>query len=335
MTGDENAGRIDDTIARLAARGADAFDAALAAAASSLPIETRVPATNAARPVELTRRTIERAIRGYVGWIASQVEAFDGAILAAVRELGDRLRAAEADVAVVRSAVARLERSVVTHDGCDDAIAAAPEDAMSEAWAARALEALGPVRGRVLHAEAGRGTLVAALRTRGVDVYGVEPRPAAYESGVEQGLEIHSGGALEHLRRVPAGVLSGIVLSGCVERLGVPDLVAISRLVGTGLEGRGRLVVASAAPEHWARTQSPVGADLLPGRPLHSATWVELLGAQPFDDIVVLDGPRPTLRPVPATTAGADVINDNFETLRARCDAPEWYIVAATRRERG
>lgn len=337
MASNENVRRIDDTIARFAARahGADAFESALAAAESNLHIEMHGTPKNANRPVELTRRTIERAVRGYVGWIASQVAAFDGAILEAVRELGNRVRAAEENVDVLRSAVTRLERSVVTPDGLDALMETTREDPMGQAWAEHALDALGHVGGRVLHAEAGRGSMVASLRANGIDAYGVEPVYAAYEAGADEGLELHFGGVIEHLRRVPAGALAGIVLSGCVERLGVPDLVTISRLAGALLETRGRLVICSATPEYWSRAKSSVGADLAPGRPLHSETWVELLTSQHFDEMVVLDGPRPSFRQVPEETANAETINGNFEILRAFCDAPEWYVVSATLSEPG
>ena len=206
MASNENVRRIDDTIARFAARahGADAFESALAAAESNLHIEMHGPPKNANRPVELTRRAIERAVRGYVGWIASQVAAFDGAILEAVRELGNRVRAAEENVDVLRSAVTRLERSVVTPDGLDALMETTREDPMGQAWAERALDALGHPDGRVLHAEAGTGRMVAALQAKGIDAYGVEPSYATYEVGVEEGLEIHFGGVIEHLRRVPA-----------------------------------------------------------------------------------------------------------------------------------
>jgi hypothetical protein len=176
---------------------------------------------------------------------------------------------------------------------------------MSQPWADRALDALGRPDGRVLHAEAGTGRMVAALQAKGIDAYGVEPSYATYEVGVDEGLEIHYGGVVDHLLRVPRGALSGIVLSGCVERLGVPDLVTLSRSAGALLERGGRIVVCSATPESWSRTKHPVVADLAPGRPLHSATWVDLLAREHFDGIIVLD------------------------------EDPEWYVVSAQRSDRG
>jgi Methionine biosynthesis protein MetW len=310
MAANENERRIDETIARIAARShhVDAFEAAVAEAESKLHIEMRTPATGANRPVDLTRRAIERAVRGYVGWISAQVAAFDRSIFSAVRELGDRVRAVEARTDVVGSAVTRLERSVVPpdgFDGFDGELATAREEAMSQPWADRALDALGHPGGRVLHAEAGTGTMVAALQAKGFDAYGVEPSYGTYEVGVEEGLEIHYGDVVDHLLRVPRGALSRIILSGCVERLGVPDLVTLSRCAGALLERGGRIVVCSATPESWSRTEHPAVADLAPGRPLHSATWVELLAREHFDGIIVLD------------------------------DAPEWYVVSAERSDRG
>jgi hypothetical protein len=335
MATSESERRVDATIARLAARThVDAFESAIAAAESNLHIEMRAPARDANRPVELARRTIERSVRGYVSWVASQVAAFDRSIVSAVRELGDRVRTVEQTVDRLGVAATRLERSVVTPDGFDNMVAPTREEAMSQAWAGRALEALGHVSGRVLHAEAGTGRMVLALQGNDIDAYGVEPSYAAYEVGTEAGLEIHYGDVIEHLHRVPLGALSGIMLSGCVERLGVPDLVTISRRAGALLESRGRIVICSAAPEYWIRAKSPVGVDLAPGHPLHSATWVELLTREHFDKIVVLEGPRPSFAVLPEEICGAAAINANFEVVRALCDASEWYVVSAERGER-
>jgi hypothetical protein len=148
---------------------------------------------------------------------------------------------------------------------------------------------LAGVQGRVLVAECGDGSLLRALA--GLDAYGIEPRADLAESAALTGLDVRQEPVLDHLRVVEAGALSGVVLTGIVDRSPTGAQVALvehaARVVGPG----GRLAIAGTSPEAWGR-DNPVEADLAPGRPFHPATWVHLLGQLGFvgADVVERDG---------------------------------------------
>lgn len=144
-------------------------------------------------------------------------------------------------------------------------------------WRARALDALAGARGRVLHAACGDGWLVRSLRARGVDAYGVDPRPDAIEGAELAGTDLRAEDALDHLRSVEPFSLGGVVLSGVVGGMGAGERTELLALLADRMDSDGVLVVHSLTPAAWADESAPVEADLAPGRPLRAATWPHVL----------------------------------------------------------
>lgn len=228
-----------------------------------LPTESRLPA------VSIVKRVERKLIGWIIRWLTQQVTAFGGVVVQALKLIARRLERLEevsagADPALLGSAASssatRLDDVIASH--------------------------LAGVQGRVLVAESGDGAL---LRTLGdLDVYGVEPRADLAESAALTGLDVRNDAVLDHLRLVESGALSGVVLAGIVDRAPVGAQVALlehaARVVGPG----GRLAVAGTSPAAWG-TDNPVEADLAPGRPLHPATWVHLLGQVGFAGPAVVE----------------------------------------------
>jgi hypothetical protein len=216
-----------------------------------LPTESRLPAVSYVKRVE--RKLLGWAMR----YLTQQVTAFGGIVVQALKLIARRLERLEevsagADPALLGSAVTASALRM------DDAITAH----------------VAGLQGRLLVAESGDGALLRALAE--LDAYGVEPRADLAESATLGGLDVRNEAVLDHLRLVEAGALSGVVLTGIVDRAPVGAQVALvehaARVVGPG----GRLAIAGTSPAAWG-ADNPVEADLAPGRPLHPATWVHLL----------------------------------------------------------
>ena len=175
------------------------------------------------------------------------------------------------------------------------------------------------MRGRVLHADCGNGSLVDALIAEGVDAYGVDPAEPVIESAVERGLDVRAESALGHLEVVADGALSGLVLSGSVQWLHPNERDRLVRLAASRLDVDGILVLHSATPETWAAGTSHVLADLAPGRPLHAETWSHLL----------VEDHR--IAPVDSTGPDADALNATIAAVNAHLLGPGEYLLIAVR----
>lgn len=81
----------------------------------------------------------------------------------------------------------------------------------------------------------------------------------------------------DHLRTLPDAGAAGVVLAGCVDRLGLDaKLGLVDQAVRVTAPG-GRIVLLVADAAAWEAALPPPVADLLPGRPLHPETWRHLL----------------------------------------------------------
>ncbi|HUI05101.1 MAG TPA: methyltransferase domain-containing protein [Acidimicrobiales bacterium] len=234
-----------------------------------VPVESRRPGGVA----------VKRGLRSLTFWyqrfVTHQVSTFAAAV-------GRALHVVDAQLTGVR---ARL-----------DALAPPPSVVIEASWAHRldawwvgtVLEELaGTARaatsggaGRVLHAACGDGWLVRALLERGVDAYGVDPRPRALTDEEADALDLREEGVADHLEAVDPGSLAAVVLSGVVEGAPLGDrhrlLVRAARAVGPG----GVLVVHSLSRAAWEADDAPLQADLVPARPYRPATWGTVLGEE-------------------------------------------------------
>jgi hypothetical protein len=229
-------------------------------------------------------------------------------------------RAAEAASAATRQALA--EGTARIDDGFDAAVEAlrflaARVEALEDAAARRTAPVEGPAwlvtppelaewvgpasgwlagspGGTVVHGECADGAFARALAGTGMAVRGCEPRGSLAWIAAARGLPVHLGPVPDYLAGLAAGSLSGLVLSGLVDRLALEEQVALAGLAADRLVRGGRVVVIGTLPGAGAGAPDAVARDLLPGRPLHPETWALLLARAGFSDVGRLgppDGP--------------------------------------------
>lgn len=213
----------------------------------------------------------------YIGFVTHQVSQFATAASRALHLLDDR--------------VTELRRQMEAQQVPPAGVVEWPWSVGADAWwvpgAADALRA-GP--GRVLHAACGDGWLVRSLAGKGVDAYGVDPRPGQVDRAEEDGTDLREEDVLEHLRAVEPAALGGLVLTGVVDGMTHGERGQLLRAACQGLAPDGVLVVHSASPDAWLSAAAPAEADLASGRPLRPGTWHHVLASLGFE-VAVAEGP--------------------------------------------
>jgi hypothetical protein len=263
--------QIFDAVAPPGATG-PGLEAALTRAERAAVIDPVGPVASRFPGVALARRALRKSLAFYVEHVARQVTAFGVMVVRSIRLLGDRVDAIES-------------RSPVTDPRLLDVTVPVSSDLDLSAWHELAVKVFASVPSRVVHAECGDGSLLVTLLDAGVDAYGVDPRRDAAGVADERGGEVRTMAALEHLRAVPAGALGGIVLSACVERLAVGDLVELVGHAARVLAPGAPILVVSRSPN--GANADPIASDLSPGKPLYAETWEFLLSRDRFDDIEI------------------------------------------------
>lgn len=278
------------------------FEQVLTRAEQATFIDTIAPVESSRPVVPIFKKVVRKLIGWYLRYVAQQTTGFAHAITRAVRLLGERV-----DVLEQASPVAAPK------------VASANNDLGH--WAPIVVDRLAGVRGRVLHADAGDGSLLAALKEAGIDAYGVDQSPS---DGLH---EVREDDVDVHLRAVPDDSLGAVVLSGCVDRM---PLGAQLRLVDLAVAKAPVVIVIGRDPAAWSRSQHAVQVDLAPGRPLHAETWAYLLGQRGCESTDIVQGPagEGALVPVPK---GAKELNANIERLNAVLFGPSSYAVIGRR----
>jgi hypothetical protein len=277
----------------VAGRGG-ALEDALALVDSSAFIDPVVPVASNRSGGAVVKKGLRSLNLWYVGFVTHQVSQFAAATSRALHLVEDRLGelARELDAQKVPPA------PVVDVPGDGDPTAW---------WVAGALDALGSVPGRVLHAAASDGWLVRHLVAGGVDAYGVDPRVGRIDAGEREGLDLREEGAVDHLLAVEPAGLAGIVLSGVVDGMAHGERRQLLELLGDRLTPEGVLVIHAWSPSAWGSDAAPAEADLSPGRPLRPSTWSHFLEPMGYR-VGVEEGP-----------SGADYVVTAF---RGRADRP-------------
>ncbi len=145
--------------------------------------------------------------------------------------------------------------------------------------------------GTIVHADCGEGTLLRAMRERGADAHGVEPRGAVALRALEGGCAVTIAEAAEHLSSRASGSLGGMVLSGVIDRIPVHAAVTLLVECRRTLMLGAPIVVVSEAPRS-AEQWGPTARDLSGARPLHRETWELLLERSGFVEIAFVAGAR-------------------------------------------
>ncbi len=141
--------------------------------------------------------------------------------------------------------------------------------------------------GVIVHADCGDGDLLHALRDRGAEAHGVEPRGALALRAIEHGCSVTIAEASEHVASRADGATGGIVLSGVVDRMPLHALLPLLAQCRRALR-RGAPLVVIAEPIASLDAREAPALDLIEGRPLHEATWEMVLQRAGFVEVVPL-----------------------------------------------
>ena len=239
---------------------------------ASVFIDPVVPVESQKSGGALVKKGLRSLNLWYVGFVTHQVSLFAAAVSRALHLVDQQLED-------LRRRVPPVTATPV--------VAAGDEGAW---WTTPAVEALAAARGRVLHAACGDGWLVRALKAKGVDAYGVDPRPDVIERAELEGADLREDRATDHLRAAAPSSLEGVVLSGVVDGMAAGERDELLGLLADRLAPDAVLVVHSVSPSAWAAADAPPEVDLAPGRPLRPATWAHLLAGWQVDTMPGADG---------------------------------------------
>ena len=168
------------------------LDQALRMVDAAAFIDPVVPISSNKSGGALVKKGLRTLNLWYIGYVTHQVSQFAAAVSRSLHLLDDRLAELRTEVEAQR-----VPAAVVVE---------APWAVGADAWwVPVAVGALAGVRSRVLHAAAGDGWLVRQLVGKGVDAYGVDPRPGLADRG-ELG---RFGPARGGRARAPAGGRAG------------------------------------------------------------------------------------------------------------------------------
>ncbi len=282
-------------------------------------VDIAVPVESRKMVGTYVKRFIRKSMGWYIGFIVHQIVKFAWSVSRMLHVVVDHVEDLEAAVDVQR--VPPLPPAMV------------PEtDPGSAWWAGEALAALAGVKGRVLHADSGSGSLLDSLVKAGVDAYGVDPTESAIRPSIDRGLDVRPESLLDHLDVVAHDALEGLVVTGSVQWLHPNERDRLVGLMATRLAVGGVVALQSSTPESWMEGTSPVISDLAPGRPLHAETWSQLLGDRGFRvQAVAYGGEDRRIDHVASAGPDAVAINATIDAVNARLLGPGEYLLVAVR----
>lgn len=233
-------------------------------------IDPVVPIDSAKSGGAVVKKGLRSMSLWYVGYVTHQVSQFATAVGRALHMIDDELS----------SLKAQLDDQRVPSAGIVDSPLSVGPDPW---WSTRAVEAVTERDGRVLHAAARDGWLIAALLKIGVDAYGLEERHELISLVDTDKVDVREESLVEHLRCVAPGSIGALILTGVVESMSSGERERLLDLAVDALSYDGVIVVHSLTPSTWICEEMAPEADLAPGRPLWAKTWEYLLHRRGFD----------------------------------------------------
>jgi SAM-dependent methyltransferase len=260
----------------VAGRGGDLTEALRMVDAATF-VDPVVPVDSQRAAGAVVKKGMRTLLLWYVGWITHQISQFASAVSRTLHIVEGRLKELERTVEVQRVPSAGVVELPALHG-------------TGAWWVPAAIEAVRPVRGRILHAASGDGWLVQKIIAAGGDAYGVDPRANLVEQGLRTVSDLRGEDLADHLRSVAPAGLGAIVLSGVVDGMASGERTQLLELIARTLAPGGVLVVHSLSRSSWDGEDAPYEADLAPGRPLRMDTWRQLLTHSGYD-ATVASGP--------------------------------------------
>ncbi len=249
------------------------------------------------RSARIGQRFVGEVARVMADLLAADARSAADAAVAAVN--GDRFVAAWDALEYLSARVEVLERRVDPL-GIEVAEWAAPGGDVSE-WHDTVLGWLADdaPSGPVVVGESGDGALVAAVRSAGREVRGVEPRGPSVWGSFGGGIPgIVFDHVDRHLRSADEDSVAGVVLIGCIDRADLAGKVDLLDQALRVIRPGGALVVLCADPAAWEESLTPPARDLASGRPFHPETWLWLLRRAGVADPVLHRSHRGTVHAV-------------------------------------
>ena len=210
----------------------------------------------------------------------------------ALRLLGERIDDDEGAGRSLRSLASHLESRLPQEDlrGCSGMLA----EFFSEA---------GP---RVLHGDCGDGEILASLRDVGVDAYGTDPRVEPAYAAMRRGATVRICRVAEHLESLADAALSGLILSGSIDRGSTEHQLRVLELARRKLRGGTAVAVAVTEPARLAGQDRHDGlGELLGWNPKTASAWREMLVHAGFIEVRAVELPGPGASSPGAPSPGA------------------------------
>jgi Methionine biosynthesis protein MetW len=315
--------KLDELFARFTPTGThdDGFTDALKLADRSAYFDTQVPFGSRREPRGFTKWMLWQAEAWFVNYVVRQLNHFSSSAMRVMHLLDERLEEVEHRVEMLVEPVLPEE----------DALAPGADPAPFFRLLATRFSSPGAPTGRILHAECGDGSLLEALSEADLDVYGIDPGTAGADAAVRKGLEVRRDEVLGHLGSVADERLSGIVLSGCVDRMSVSERRRLLRLAELKLAPGGTLALLLSAPGFWQSRVGPVVADLSGGRPRHPETWGYLVRKLGLTEISIFSS-RDGAEAAPSEAASAETASSEAGGADPEAEA---FCVTARKRSSG
>ena len=187
----------------------------------------------------------------------------------------------------------------------------------------------------VLDVGCGRGDLVEALASAGVEASGVDLDADMVGDAVARGLDVRLGDAIEYLRSVPEASLGAIVSLHVIEHLELGALLELLELAVSRLKPGGVFVAETPNPASLIVLGNSYVLDPTHVRPLHPSLMVFLCESAGFRDVNLrffapaADYQLPVVDD-PSAPDWVATVNEALAKLNETLFGPQEYAVVAT-----
>lgn len=189
--------------------------------------------------------------------------------------------------------------------------------------------------GPVLDIGAGRGELLALLRERQVDAFGVELDEELAHQARAEGLDVRHGDGLDVLRAQSPSSLGAVVLIHVVEHLHPNELLDVIHLAFDRLYVGGKLVIETPNPQSlyvYARAFWLDPTHLRPVHPIYLEFLLKNAGYRHYDfEWTAMPSDDERLLEIPGDGEAVDAMNANVRRLNSLIFGAQNYRVIAMR----
>lgn len=239
-------------------------------------IDIDVPTASKKPGVSLVKRGLRLLVAWYLNYITQQFNNFTSNLMRLISIMDQRLERLEEKASSIESPQMELfERtaSLTTQKLLATTVADELKDCI----------------GRILVAECGGGELLQELLSRKLDVYGVDQRAGVLDGLEKLQIDVRNSPTLMHLQRVGDSTLSGLVITGIVDRGTIAERVSVVNHAKRVLSQGSILVLVCTGVPQFADPANHLEFDLSLGRPFSPGTWVEILEYFEFSHVRVIN----------------------------------------------